>query len=227
MESETHKASKEMRAKRLKVLRQLLGLTHKDFEDKYGIPFSNFQNWEGPRYGGLTEQGAKKILHVCKMEGITATLEWLMHGIEPAPIITNKFFDKNNLNYSLNKQIITDNEYESIAISNELLLFKKNYNNQTLELLVNDDCMEPYYHVGDWVAGKYFDEKNIEKSLNQHCIIKLATGDIVLRQLKAGTNKSLFNLICTNPNTNISQPIIYDAKITCAAPIIWVRRRGH
>jgi HTH-type transcriptional regulator, cell division transcriptional repressor len=225
MDLKPSQSSKELRAKRLKVLRQMLGLTRKDFADQYHIPFSNFQNWEGPRYGGLTEQGAIKILRVCAAEGIETSLAWLMHGVGANPNLTEKFYHRYHHQHINEKLAEPDQDAETAAISQELQLFKQNCNQQTLDLVVTDDGMEPYYRIGEHVAGKSFCDQNVIKAINRDCIIKISSGEILLRHLEAGNNKTRFNLSCINPNTTTSKPIIYDAEVICAAPIIWLRRK--
>lgn len=220
------KSTKETRAKRLKVVRQMTGLTRQAFASKYGISFSNFQNWEGPRYGGLTEHGAEKVLAGCHAEGVEATLEWLMHGIEPGPHITEKFYRKNNLALPKNEVVIQSENTELELITNELLLFKRNYQQQVLDMMVNDDGMYPQYKIGDYVAGRIFSGKNLMKLLNLDCIIRLMDDTLVFRNLRHGSSETRFNLVCSNINTSVKKPVLYDVAIVSAAPVTWVRKKS-
>jgi len=220
------KSTKETRAKRLKVVRQMTGLTRQAFASKYGISFSNFQNWEGPRYGGLTEQGAEKVLAGCHTEGVEATLEWLMHGVEPGPHITEKFYRKNNLAEPKSKVVPQSNDAELELITNELLLFKQNHQQQVLDMMVNDDGMYPQYKIGDYIAGKIFNGKNISKLLNLDCIIRLTDDTLIFRNLRRGNSETRFNLVCSNINTSVKKPILYDITLICAAPVIWIRKKS-
>lgn len=225
MSSEPLKSSKELRAKRVKMLRGIAGLTLRAFEDKYSIPTSNFQNWEGPRYGGLTENGAKKILLVCEAEGIDTTLEWLMHGVEPGPRLNEKYLYKHDPQRVSEVQNILQMNSELGLIADELSLFKRNYQQQTLDMMVVDDGMEPFYSIGDYVAGKYFSGSDLAKAVGCDCIVRLEDGSLLFRHLKIGTNDKSFTLTCTNNQANVDQRVISDIIIHNAAPVIWHRRK--
>jgi transcriptional regulator with XRE-family HTH domain len=221
------KSSKEARAKRVRVLRQMTGLSRQELAEKYNLSFGNFQNWEGPRYGGLTEKGAQKILASCAAEGVTATLEWLMHGVEPGPKITETFYTgESNLSTSLSENIVTSSQ-EIALIDRELALFKENYRNQALHLLVEDDGMEPLFEVGEIVAGQRFSAKDFPRQKAINCIVELTNGKLLVRNLKLGSNEGLFLLSCLNPNTKVNPPLLYDVPIVSFAPILWRRRKSE
>ena len=220
MNQENPKATREMRAKRLRILRKMTCLTQKDFAEKHSVSFSNFQNWEGPRFGGLTETGAKKMLIGCKEEGIEASIEWLMYGIEPGPIVTEKFYSKNK-SVKIPTTVALVNE--SYFIENELLLFEQNYQQQILTMIIKDKNMEPKYSIGETVAGKRFFGDSILELIKKDCIIELQDGTLMLRKIKSSEKNGLFHLICNNPHTT-DELVICDAKIISAAPVMWIRR---
>jgi len=221
MDSQYFKSNKEIRGKRLKIIRKLSGLTRQAMTDKYGIPYGNFQNWEDGRYSGLTEEGAKTMLKAYAQEGVEATLEWLMHGVEPGPKITSKFYTKNNPKITVDD--LDDQNAENTAIIRELMLFKEDHQQQVLAMIVNDDGMEPYYHIGEYVAGKFSSGKDILQLIGQDCIVE-CDNNLYLRHLKSGNTEDSFNLICHNSRTT-AIPAIYDSKITRAAPVMWLRRK--
>lgn len=222
--SDNPKSSKEARAKRLTSLRGMTTLARKDFAEKCGILPGNFQNWEGPRYGGLTENGAKQIIRAVKVLGIQCTLEWLMHGIEPGPQITEQLYaqDRTLQLEEIKKSYSTDEEPS--LITEELLLFRKHYPN-TMDYTVNDDGMEPAYRIGEYVAGNSRYHAHIEKVVGFDCIVKTMEGDVFLRHLKKGSEDGRYTLVCTNSKTSIAKPILYDVELFSAAPIIWIRRK--
>ena len=74
------------RAKRLRKLRAMAGLTRKAMTEKYQIPPGTLQNWEMPRFGGLSERGAHQVIQALTLEGVYARFEWLMMGVGNAPM---------------------------------------------------------------------------------------------------------------------------------------------
>src|SRR5208337_2034223 len=90
--SDNPKSSREARAKRMLGLRGMTGLPRKLFAEQCGIRQGNFQNWEGPRYGGLTEKAAIRVIRAIKAMGIHCSLEWLLHGIGRGPQITEQLY---------------------------------------------------------------------------------------------------------------------------------------
>jgi hypothetical protein len=82
------------RAQRLTHLLNITGLSRKVFAQKHNIAIGNFQNWEGPRFGGLTEKAALKIIAACRTEGVESNVEWLMYGSGTPPTILFTAHDK-------------------------------------------------------------------------------------------------------------------------------------
>lgn len=233
-EQHTHKApltedprsSKESRAKRLESLRGLTRLSRQDFAKKCGVKPGSFQNWEGPRFGGLTEKAAKKIIRGIKTLGINCNLEWLMYGIGPSPQIDERLYlNESNLpvNEAPNFYIANDEEIQYIA--EELLIFRNHYGD-VLDYVVNDDGMEPLYKAGEYIAGKASHHQEIEQLIGSDCIVKTLDGDILLRSLKRGSLQGRYTLVCTNPHTTVAKPTLYDVELLSAAPVLWVRRRN-
>ena len=158
-----HASSKENRAKRLRILRKMCGLTRKDFSSKYAISASNFQNWEGPRYGGLTESAAIKFIDCIRREGIKCTLEWLMFGSGPAPIIMPSAFDIDSIPQHIE---LPQHEHAGIPepVQKELNQFCHNHPN-ALALQIHDDSMSPYFQKGEILAGICYHEHQIATAI--------------------------------------------------------------
>jgi len=217
MDQEDFKSNKQLRGKRLKIIREMSGLTRQALTDKYGISYGNFQNWEDARYGGLTEEGAKTMLRAYKAEGIEATLEWLMFGIGPGPKITEKFYTKNK-SQLVDIDITAAADTETAKIIRELLFFQQNHG-QILAMTIKDNSMEPYYHIGEYVVGKVFTDKNIALLVDYDCIVEVGSS-LILRKLKFGSDAYSFNLVAYN-----SKSIMSDVRVTRAAPVTWIRRK--
>ena len=213
-------STREIRAKRLKILRNMAGLTRKCCNDHYGISSGNFQNWEGPRFGGLTEEGAEKMLYACKEAGVEATLEWLMYGAGPSPYVTEEFYNKKSK--KITNASIANEEH---MITGELESFKQNHQQQVLDIVIKDDGMYPQYKMGDIIAGKRCTDASILRFINTDCIIELKDGGLILRNLQAGNKNKLYNLVCSNPSPTIAKQTITNVAISSVAPIMWIRRK--
>jgi len=213
---------KKERANRLKTLRKISRLSRPYITKNHGISYANFQNWENARFNGLSEEGAQRMLDACKTVGVEATLAWLMYGALPGPVVTERFYLKDNPAFEFTAIADLNESDDMINIARELVLFRQNYKQQVLALFVEDDGMEPGYLIGECVAGKALSGGDILQLVNQDCIVEV-DGKLRLRHLCAGSGKGLFNLVCNNPHT--AHAMISDAKVTRAAPVIWVRRR--
>jgi|GEM_PF-579928 len=222
------------RAKRLSLLLDMTGLYRKDFAKKHSIALSNFQNWVGPRYGGLTEKGAAKVVSACLKEGIEVSVEWLMYGLGVPPVILRALDQQNtqvgdqNLRYLGTQDSVAEqnlncslHNIELAKIGRELELFKGHYGYNVLTMVVDDNTMEPYYKVGDYVAGKrYTDFAHLFGSI---CIVETSDNKLLLRTLKAADNSDSCYLTSTENNTPDNSGH-HNVKIISAAPIMWLRR---
>lgn len=215
-------ASPVARGERLKQLRKALRLSRKEIErlygNKYSITAASIQGWETARYGGLTEKGAKAMVHVFADEGVTITLEWLLYGTDDKPQIP--FISarlKSDLTGTLsNNPQIADSE----AIAKELLLFHQTHEN-VVDTVITDDAFSPYFQPSDYVAGIRLFALDLHKAIGHICIV-LSYDGLLVRQVEAGSTKERYNLKCLNPDS--LQPTIYDIQLLSAAPIVWWRR---
>ena len=73
-------ASKSARSKRLMCMRGMIGLSRREFCEKYDLSPGTLQNWEKARFGGLTEKGARRMIAHFKEEGVYSSFKWLMYG---------------------------------------------------------------------------------------------------------------------------------------------------
>lgn len=203
----------QKRADRLKSLRKAIGYSTREFEAKYHIKASTLKNWEQAQGGGLTANGALKIIAALSKEGIHCTLDWLLYGkgIEPQPLAkmgpTSKTGPSSNTLFS---------------ISQELRLFHELHPN-AIDTIVNDDGMEPYFNQGDYVAGIRQFDKDIEKLMGKNCIVHLQTGQVLVRQLNSSDKKDSYTLSCTNKKTTVKPTKLDDVQLFSAAHIIWRR----
>lgn len=216
------KSSQEARARRVKSLRQMTRLSRRAFAEKFGIPASTLQNWEDIGANGLSEKGAIKLTRVLKFTGIHCSIEWLLHGVGASPIISERLYLDSIQSALVHSPHADDKEMKLIAA--ELLLFREHYQQQVMDMVVQDDGMYPTYVEGQYIAGV----RNLTSFhcfIGRDCIIQTEEGVITSRQLRLGSIPDHFNLVCTNSQTILSKPIQYDVRVVAVAPIIWCRSK--
>ncbi|MFT3741661.1 MAG: hypothetical protein QM752_03170 [Gammaproteobacteria bacterium] len=206
------------RGKRLKTVRLMAGLTRNGLEQKYNISASTIQSWEAAKAGGLTERGVQRVIPILRQEGIFCTSDWLLYGIGVPPQPTN---------LSTSEPLDTNNAYNALpedkAIIKELLTFRE-LNPGVIDYLITDDGMAPYYCTNDYVGGKRRMGEMIHQLIGHDCIIETVNNEFLLRRLKAGASPDTYTLVCTNPDTTVKTPTLYDVRLISAAPVIWHRR---
>jgi transcriptional regulator with XRE-family HTH domain len=204
--------SPEMRAWRLKRVRNLANLNRNQMCDDGEIKQNTLIGWECARFGGLTRNGAIKVLSRITREGVHCSLEWLMDGIGPEPSV--------NPNPSIQSPEFENNEDAVIAY--ELACFKsKNIN--AVDMIVDDEGMLPQYQEGDCVAGKKRMGKEIQQVIGRDCIVQTTDGAVLLRNLREGNEPDLYTLICNNSDIKTRSFITLNVRLVYAAPIIWHR----
>src|SRR3990167_3633893 len=205
------------RGERLKRLRQLSGLSRKAIERKYNVSASSITAWENPgkSNAGLSDAGARKMLHVYQEELIQCSLTWLLTGKGTPP----------------HRQAIenADTKGETfvamtqISMEDEIAYFKERYV-EAMVFEVTDDSMIPYYRPGDFVGGIRCYAKDIPHLITKDAIVETQDGRTYFRRLGRSTIPGRYNLIALNPDTKLERPTLYEvAVVSCA----WVTRHWH
>lgn len=205
------------RGKRLKLARNMAGLTREELEQKYGISASTIQSWEAAKAGGLTEKGANRAISVFRQEGIWCTIDWLLNGLGAPPQASSTYF--HGVQEETTHSSISDDQ----AIQQELTKFRV-LHTEVLELIIADDAMLPYYQIGDHVMGKPKQGDDIQSLVGSDCIVETVEGEILLRRLRVGMHSGIYTLFCTNPDTEVLHPTMYNQKLKSAAAVLWKRR---
>lgn len=222
-ESQT-KSTPEAKGERLRRVRNIANLSREEFCSDGSVNIHTLAGWELGRFGGLSRNGAIIVAHRVAKEGVHCTVEWLLHDIGVSPYLIPKI-DVTNNNIQNQKNI--DNSYHEEVnnlITDELICFRSHYK-EILELSVTDNSMAPYYNIGDHVAGKKIYEDDIAKLIGKDCIVNTENGLLLLRNLRQGTTDNHYTLISLNAFTQSNNSILYDIKITSAAPIYWHRKK--
>ena len=203
-------SSTETSGGRIKLARNMLGLTRKLLEDRHDISVNTLQSWESDK-NSLTEKGAKKLSEVFVRLGLLCTEDWLLTGKGQIPILLQ---DISALPNEMN---------EDLCILREIEAFKA-LNPDPIVVIINDDGMEPIYSIGDFVGGNKKTNQQIEDLIGNNCIIETFQGDTMVRKLLKGSKEQSYNLACINITTN-QQPVIPDIKIRFAARIVLHRKK--
>lgn len=213
------KSDPQMRGMRLKTIRAMTGLTRQEFEKKHTISASTVQSWEAAKAGGLTERGALRLLPIFRSEGITCSMDWLLHGIGDPPQLLNELSVEGIMESPAEYLAIPDSK----VIIRELLTFRK-MNENTIDFQIKDDGMGPHYNIGDYVAGKRRFSEGLSAIVGLDCIVQTSSNEVLFRRIQKSTKPNLYNLICINLNTSVPLRTMYDQELVSAAPVIWHRR---
>jgi hypothetical protein len=201
------------KAKRLKRVRNLANLTRKYITEQFHINMETYKGWEIARHGGLSRKGALKVCEIVKTRGVTCTPEWLLHGTGQGPKLTEVFEEGTDIEFPAYSR---DKEKEQIF--RELNCFR-NFQINTIDIIMQDDSMTPYYANGDVLAGikRY---RKIHNVVGHLCIVQTRDGRVLVRKVEAGTEDGLYNLVTLHPHH-----VENNVKLISAAPVIWIRRK--
>lgn len=212
-------SSPKNRAIRLKRVRNLANLLQSSMCDDPAIPINihSYKGWERARYGGLTDDAAVRICRRVAKEGVIVTPEWLLHQIGAEPTLSPV------------TDIETDVVYPDLDPSNdnliieELKLFKSHFKN-SMECIVPDDTMLPFYEKGDYVAGIVMKASSYDDAIGKNCIALLKNGQVLVRKLIKSQSEHSYHLLCTHLETTVGELIIKNANIIKLAKILWHRK---
>lgn len=213
--STDEKSSSDARGKRLRKIRNLANISREQLASHCGTCHHTVKRWELGYFGGLPLDGAQAVVERVSQEGVICSLDWLLYEIGTGPQVLPDFdkIKKIGSPFSL-KQTIDDKN-----IIEEMLLFRNHYKN-TIEHKIEDDGLSPYFNIGDHVAGIEYAGEKINSFINENVIIRLNNGGILVRNLREGKTPGTYTLVCTNINTTVDTPIIYDATIMSAGQIL-------
>jgi HTH-type transcriptional regulator, cell division transcriptional repressor len=215
------------RARRLKFLRKMTGLSMKEFAQHCNLGLTTVNYWE-QGYSSITERGIKKVTRAMREEGIECSTIWLLSGLGEQPKITDpsKLSKINYPTIQPSLQIIQEektNRYLHGKIKEEIKVFETSYPDNLI-YPINDESMLPLYRKGDIVAGKKLTGKNMELANGIDCIIELEKNKLALRRVRIGHSINTFDLYVMNPEASLEFPPLRNAKILSLAPIIRIWR---
>lgn len=215
----TEEISLSQRGARLRLLRNIAGLTQAKFSEICDVSEPSIRLWEKSQATILSEKGAAKIIHGLKNMGIDCSLNWLLSGIGEPPMT--------HLSAALTTQVETDEQTISFgSLQPEITLFSKSHSN-SLITIVEDSAMEPILQKNDIVGGIKLYGEAMAHGVNKICIVEDANKNIFVRKIITNLSKHFFRLGITNLNINATEAPIIDAKLLSLAIVARVWRNTN
>lgn len=205
-------SSSEERAKRLRRVRNMANLSREKMCNSEGLNINTYKGWEIARYGGLPVDGAERVIRRVAAENVIVTLEWLLHGQGAGPYVMPS---------AGAGELPKDGEEEGhrASVFDEMVLFKRRFSH-AITAQIKDDGLAPWFRPGDYVAGVKQYGRDIEQYLGECCIVETGDGEVLIRRVKKGFEPGRYTLLCTNFDGEVKKPVVYNAVLVSAAPII-------
>lgn len=211
------------KGERLRRIRNMANLSREDFCARSGVTLATLISWEVGRFGGLSAKGAKRVVAFVAQEGVICSVEWLLYEVGSGPEVKANYYKISKVEEATEVERTFDEENQIMI--EELMLFRK-LNRSSIDLIVEDGSMQPYYNVGDFVAGIKRRGEKIKTLLGMDCIVQTKDGSLLLRTLQTGPREGSYNLVCKNAYWLGKDSLSYDVEVVSAAPIIWHRRKN-
>lgn len=199
------------RGKRIKIARNLAGLTRKELFEKYHLNPNTVRSWEqGTNL--LTDQKANALVDVFNQEGINITAEWLLYGEDPGFVNKSGLTDKNqDLKDVLNLR-------GDLKIIEEVNYFLDN-NLNSISSMITDNSLSPVFCAGDYVGGIKIAGKKLQELVGEFSIITTNDERVLVKKIFNHKEKNIFLVGNTNPYANLHEPNHFSCTIKSAAKI--------
>lgn len=206
---------------RLKHIREkLLKVSRAKICDKYGLSPDTLTSWEHGRVN-ISSKGVDKCIDIYGQENIVISREWIItgKGQKPKMSLDPAFYESH-----AEIEYIDDGNNDTLLLLSEIEYFRSLSKNTIVAQISRTDML-PLYDRGDHVGGRLRYGKDIESCIGKDCIVKTTSGALYIRRIAKDESGRDYNLVCLNPVWNGNpEPVLFNVKIECAAPIIWHRR---
>jgi len=186
------------RGERLKKLRNLANADREELCNVEGLNANTFKGWELGRFGGLTKDGAQRVINRIAQENIICSLDWLLYGTGIEPIV------------------IANNDHIRVSdpiIAKELVLFQALVGD-ILYLEINESVSFNDYQLGDIVAGIKITADNFRLLVGSIVLVENSRHEISLRKILKTITNTRFLLNLPNSQTTIEEELISAARIS-------------
>ena len=192
-------------ASKIRQIRQDAGLTQKEFADKLGVSYQQISKWEK----GDTEVKIHWIKTIAKKfdSSVEGILGLKVHEIEKIPV---------------EAYVGAGAEVHSTGLADDLAEYvpaPPDDGEKVRTAIVRGDSMWPAYREGDTLYYSEF-SGSLTDLVGHECVVLLDDGRQLVKTIRKGSSKGKYTLDSHN-----AAPI-ENVKITWAAPISWVKRRG-
>ncbi|MBY0282215.1 MAG: hypothetical protein K2W94_08710 [Alphaproteobacteria bacterium] len=211
--------------KRIRIAITLCGMKFPAFCQKHKISLSYLYAIEKGKHS-LSQGIAKRIVLAMQQEGYFCSTNWLLAGEGISPCTFEELKKREDSEHNLDLKAVTSLLTPELKVIREIAFFR-DLHSDCIVVGVFDDSMEPFYSLGDYVAGIFKKKEEVETCMGVNCIIQLTSGEQIIKRLLKGNKEEFFTLSSTNPHTKVENPILYNQKIEKIAPIIWHRRKDY
>lgn len=191
-------SSPAARGERLKKLRNLANADREELCNVEGLNANTFKGWELGRYGGLTKEGAERVIDRIANENVICSKEWLLYGIGIEPIVIT---NNNNIHVS------------DSMIAKELVLFQA-FVGEILYLEINDVSPFNEYQMGDIIAGIKITADNFRMLVGSIVLVENTHHEVRLRKILKTVSNNRFLLSSFNNQAAVEEELISAARIS-------------
>ncbi len=203
---------------RLKYLRALIRVSRTYLQNKYDLPEVTLKSWENGTTK-LSQMGAARCVEMYREEGLIVSADWILDGtgLDPKQSVAISHY------FAQPTDKILSTEEDEVLMLRDANRFKESHADAVVMVVSNDDML-PFYHPGDYVAGKMRYGDAVETVINKDCIVYLKNGSRFFRRVIKNSIGG-YNLTCLNPYGETAEPVLYNVVIESVAPVIWYRRK--
>ena len=199
----------ETSGERLRAIRAYCSPSRNHFCKKTGISESTLKAGEND-VAQLTKKGANSLVDIFSRFGLFCTASWLLEGEEPSPI---RPFE-GNTNTSISEERFIEKEFERLSqYYSEKLLWHK----------VPDQCMAPFFKMGDIVAGTPVFPTDLPYYWDDVIIAETENSPPLLRRVLRGSQPGLVTLATLSLPGHHAQHRMEDIAIKASYRIVWHR----
>lgn len=209
------------RAKRVRILRNMLCMNLDEFATLVGLTKSTIARWESGQIKGLPDRAAREIVEVLSNTQVVCELDWLLKGTGVPPMIRSDNQDIALHQWEFIK--LVEGRDQNTAVEPEIRSFVT-FTTNAISMQVQDDSMEPVFQVGDYVAGVLLSKNELHQALGKMCIVQLPENKLLLRKVFKDDDK--YKLVCLNTNST-TEPVSLGVTILGAAPVSRVWRKVY
>lgn len=197
---------KEEIGKRIKLARQMAGLTRKQFAEKYQLNLYTLESWERGQ-NSVSVKMLDVFEKIFRDEGINITKDWILNGNTLEPFVD---YSTNTLNTQDITSLAQDINYlkNDVHYLKEIKFFQESSINSLVTIIL-DEALSPYFNKGDYVGGISNIEMPLKAYIGKLCIIKIDTNKMITRKIVGFKNNQTVNVCSINHKAKLETPDYY------------------